>query len=108
MRSPAPHRSSDAGSKSRGRHRMRRAPLVVGLLLALSPVSPLLAPAAHAAAPKALINGDTVSGSPSVEEQEATALGFDVHVATGAEWDAMTQAQFAQYQVLIAGDPTCG
>jgi hypothetical protein len=56
----------------------------------------------------ALINGDTVSGSPSTEQTLAESLGFTVTVATGAQWDAMTAAQFAKYQVLIVGDPTCG
>src|SRR5439155_15025953 len=32
---------------------------------------------------------------------------FSVTVVSGATWDAMTQAQFAAYQVLIIGDPTC-
>jgi hypothetical protein len=38
----------------------------------------------------------------------ATALGFSVDVVDGPTWSSMTQAQFAQYQVLIAGDPNCG
>jgi hypothetical protein len=62
---------------------------------------------AQAAAPKALINASTVSGSPSLEQQQASALGFSVDVVSGATWDSMTQAQFASYQLLIIGDPTC-
>ena len=54
---------------------------------------------ASAVAPKALINGDTVVGSPSLEQQQAEAQGFTVTVATGAQWDAMTQAQFANGQI---------
>jgi Bacterial Ig-like domain (group 1) len=63
---------------------------------------------ASAAAPKALILGPTVSGSPSLEESQAVLDGFDVTVVDGTTWDTMTAAQFAAYQVLIIGDPTCG
>src|SRR5439155_11755183 len=76
-------------------------------VVAIAPRLGLSVPQAHAVTPKALINGDTVSGSPSIEEQQATALGFSVTVVSGATWDNMTQAQFAAYQVLIVGDPTC-
>lgn len=58
--------------------------------------------------PQALINMDSISGSPSLEEQEASADGFGVTVVDGATWDSMTAAQFASYQVLIVGDPACG
>jgi hypothetical protein len=43
----------------------------------------------------------------SIEQYEAEQDGFTVTSVTGAQWDAMTAAQFAQYQVLIIGDPTC-
>ncbi len=65
----------------------------------------------------ALINGDSVTtndgitsgGTPiSLEQYAAEQAGFTVTVVTGAQWDAMTAAQFAQYQVLIVGDPSCG
>src|SRR5258708_36363846 len=62
------------------------APVLVASLLAISMVP---------ATPKALINGDTVSGSPSVEEQKAVADGFSVTVVSAPSWDAMTQPQFA-------------
>jgi hypothetical protein len=60
------------------------------------------------AVPTALINEDTVSGSPSQEEQIATAAGFDVTVVSDATWGAMTASEFGAYDLLIAGDPTCG
>jgi uncharacterized repeat protein (TIGR02543 family) len=66
------------------------------------------ATAARAAAPKALINASTVSGSPSQEEQIATALGFGVTVVDDATWGTLTSADFGQYDLLIVGDPTCG
>ncbi|HET7567119.1 MAG TPA: HYR domain-containing protein [Gaiellaceae bacterium] len=63
---------------------------------------------AAAATPRALINGDTVSGgTSSLEAQQASALGFSVDVVSGSQWDSMSQSDFAQYQVLIIGDPTC-
>lgn len=66
----------------------------------------------------ALINGDSITtgvdgitsgGTPiSLEEYAAEQAGFTVTVVSGTQWDAMTAAQFAQYQVLIVGDPACG
>jgi hypothetical protein len=64
----------------------------------------------------ALINGDTVTdddgltdaGSPiSLEQYAAQRAGFTVSVVTGAAWAAMSQADFAKYQLLIVGDPDC-
>jgi Big-like domain-containing protein len=68
-----------------------------------------LAPAANAeTGKKALILDSSVSGgAASVEAQEATSLGFAVTMATDVQWGAMTAAQFADYQLLIVGDPTC-
>ncbi|HEY8752080.1 MAG TPA: hypothetical protein VIM40_00315 [Arthrobacter sp.] len=69
----------------------------------------MYSPHASAASSRALVNSDTVSGgSSSTEARLAQASGFSVDVVNGATWDAMTQTQFAQYQVLIAGDPYCG
>jgi len=68
-----------------------------------------------ATAPKALILADSVTvpgpapatSTESIEQYEAQQDGFTVTSVTGAQWDTMTAAQFAQYQVLIIGDPTC-
>jgi hypothetical protein len=69
----------------------------------------LLEAGAASAAPKALINGSTVSGgAASQEAQIATAKGFDVTVVDDATWATMSQADFGSYDLLIAGDPTCG
>lgn len=83
------------------------------LLVSLMPAALILgavgaAPVAAGAARKALINEATVSGSPSQEEQIATAAGFDVTVVDDATWGAMTASEFGGYDLLIAGDPTCG
>lgn len=72
-------------------------------------------PAGAASTPNsALILGDSVSpgvapdgSGKSLEEYEANLDGFATTVVTGAQWDAMTAAQFASYQVLVIGDATC-
>src|SRR6266850_5628157 len=56
-----------------------------------------------------LILNDTVAGgSSSLEAQAAANLGFNVEVATAAQWQAKSQSQFATYRALILGDPNCG
>lgn len=67
-----------------------------------------LAATVVAVAPKALIHGDTVVGSPSLEETAAVTAGFAVTVVDDTTWSAMTAADFGQYDLLIAGDPSCG
>ncbi len=90
----------------------RRRRVLGALLSAMLPVTLLLgaigAPPVAAATPKALIDASTVSGSPSMEEQAAIAAGFDVTVVADATWATYTAADFGQYDLLIAGDPTCG
>jgi len=86
----------------------RRTGVAVVAALMLTFLTLLHMPSAYAAQPKALINSDTVTGgASSAEANLATSLGFSVDVVDGPTWDAMTQPQFASYQVLIAGDPTC-
>jgi cysteine-rich repeat protein len=63
---------------------------------------------AHALNGKVLILDTTVSGGAgSIEATQAGALGFGVDVVSAATWGAMTAADFAQYNALILGDPTC-
>ena len=83
------------------RHASLVALAIVGILFVAGGVG-------NAAAPKALINADTVFGSPSQEEAIATAAGFAVTVVSDATWGAMTASDFGQYDLLIAGDPICG
>ena len=84
----------------------------LGAILALLPVVGIwvlvVVSDANAATPKALINASTVSGSPSQEEAIASAAGFAVTVVTDATWGTMTATEFGAYDLLIAGDPTCG
>jgi hypothetical protein len=85
------------------------------MLLAASSATLTGAAAARAATPQALVLADsvTVPGPPpassneSLEQYEAEQDGFTVTSVTGAQWDAMNATQFAQYQVIIIGDPTC-
>lgn len=44
----------------------------------------------------------------SLEQYAAEQEGYTVTVVTGPEWEALSAAQFAQYQLLIVGDPECG
>jgi hypothetical protein len=64
----------------------------------------------------ALIDADSVttddgvtdgSGPISLEQYALESLGYTVTVVPGATWDGMTAAQFAQYQLLVVGDPFC-
>jgi len=99
-----------------GSARSRVVVFVVAVLATLGAMMMLSAARAHAGTPQALVLGDsvTVPGPPpagpteSLEQYEAEQDGFTVTSVTGAQWDAMTASQFAAYQVLIIGDPTCG
>ena len=82
------------------------------LFALVMPIAFLLAPAgaapAAAAGPTALINGSTVTGGLlSQEAMIATVQGFAVTVVDDATWGSMSAANFGQYDLLIAGDPTC-
>lgn len=53
-------------------------------------------------------DGITKEGSPiSLEQYAAERAGYTVTLRSGTEWEAMSQAEYASYQVLIVGDPTC-
>lgn len=57
---------------------------------------------------KVLILGSTVSGGTfSDEAKAAEKIGLGVDVVDNATWASMTTAQFAGYEALILGDPTC-
>lgn len=59
-------------------------------------------------ADQALILGPTVSGgNSSLEAKAAQSAGLTVNVVDNATWESMTTADFAQYRVIIIGDPTC-
>jgi MYXO-CTERM domain-containing protein len=49
------------------------------------------------------------SGTGVSDEQAALEdLGWNVTVVDGTTWDSMTAGEFAIYQLLVIGDPTCG
>jgi len=80
--------------------------VTAGMLIALLVT---LSPAQAETGKKALILGPTVSGGmSSAEATRAVADGFTVDVVDAATWGAMTAAQFADYQMIVVGDPTCG
>jgi hypothetical protein len=67
-----------------------------------------VAASSASALPKALIDEATVSGGAASQEANiAGKAGFEVTVVSDATWAAMTAAEFGQYELLIAGDPTC-
>jgi cysteine-rich repeat protein len=64
--------------------------------------------AANATNGKVLILNTTVSGGAgSVEATQAGVLGYGADVVSPAAWGAMTTADFAQYNAIVLGDPTC-
>lgn len=83
---------------------------MLGILLSFLVIMIGGAPAAHAeTGQKALILGSSVSGgATSAEATNAIGNGFTVNVVDDATWGAMTAAQFADYQLVIVGDPNCG
>jgi hypothetical protein len=57
---------------------------------------------------KVLILETTVSGgSSSLEAQAAEAAGEGVQLASASQWESLTTAQFAEYDAVVIGDPTC-
>lgn len=107
-----------------GRFRVLRRTLVAATALAAVtfPVGAVLTPglAQATSTPKtALIDEESVTtfdgitkegpGGPpiSLEQYAAENAGYTVTVLSGAEWDEMSAAEFASYQVLIVGDPSC-
>ncbi len=101
-------RSDAAGPRHSWAGRLAMSALLVPLLMAVFAVLPQTVQPTGAAAPQALILGDSVSGSPSLEQTEAEADGFTVTVIDGTTWDSEPASYFAGFQVIIIGDPTCG
>jgi hypothetical protein len=58
-------------------------------------------------APSILIYGPTLFGSPENEQTIAQSLGYTVTVADESTWSQMTTADFASYNTIVFGDPTC-
>jgi hypothetical protein len=115
------HNQSKGGIAMAGSLTFLRRALAAAVALAalIVPGTAVIAPALAGAstASTALINGESVTTEDlitnsksepiSLEQFAAENAGFKVTVVSGAEWKAMSAAQFAQYQVLIVGDPMC-
>ena len=95
---------------------LKRTLIAAVALIAIAAMAPTMASAASTPG-TALINGDSVTLGDGIQNAKAEAVsleqfaaenaGYTVKVVTGAEWEAMSAAQFATYQVLIVGDPDC-
>ncbi len=89
--------------------------VVAGVMLGLAVLAPSVA-GATSASKTALLDGQSVTTADgivkgeeaiSLEQWAAENAGFAVTVKSGEEWEKMTAAEFAQYQLLIVGDPDC-
>lgn len=96
------------------RHTHTSRPLIGGAALVMLGVLFLLLGIGSSAAKaetgkKALVLGSSVSGgASSPEAARATSNGFTVTVTDDTTWGSMTAAQFADYQLIVVGDPDCG
>jgi uncharacterized repeat protein (TIGR01451 family) len=82
-------------------------PLALVAATSLIPIAGLSAASAETGT-KALILSSSVSGgASSTEAVAAAAAGFTVTLVGDAAWNGMTAAQFADYQLVVVGDPTC-
>jgi hypothetical protein len=107
------------GSFTGRRGALRGGIWIAAVCAAAAAVAVAVVPASGAStsSPKtALLDGSSVTtedgiqkeGLPiSLEQYAAEQAGFTVTVVEGSEWEAMTAAQFAHYQLLIVGDPIC-
>ena len=108
------------GSSTGTRAKLRGGLWVAALCTAIAAVAIAVVPASGDSTSNsntALLDGESVTtndgitnseGQPvSLEQYAAEQAGYTVTVVTGPEWEALTAAQFAQYQLLIVGDPQC-
>jgi uncharacterized repeat protein (TIGR01451 family) len=94
--------------ESRRSHALLGGGLTV-LLVALVASFAFATPAKATVGKQALVLDSSVSGgASSLEASRATADGFTVNVVDDTTWNSMTATDFAQYQLVIVGDPTCG
>lgn len=83
--------------------------MLVAIVLAGAALVPAVsAGAAVGTSKNALLFGPSVPGGmSSYEAQDLISQGWTVSVASLNQWNAMTTAQFASYQLLVVGDPHC-
>lgn len=83
--------------------------VVLGAMGALLALLLAATPAAAETGTRALVLDSSVEGgASSIEATEAAANGFTVDVVDETTWAAMTKDGFAEYQMVIVGDPDCG
>lgn len=103
--------------RSRRRGNARRTPGQRRALLALAAVlgqfgviaGVMLSTPADAEEPRTavILQSSVTGGIGSLEATNAIGNGFTVDLKTDAQWVAMTAADFAAYDLVIVGDPTC-
>lgn len=88
---------------------MTRARALVGVavVLALSGFLPTMRLAEAGVAQVLILDSTVTGGAASPEGVAASDLGFGVDVVDATEWAAMSTADFASYEGIILGDPTC-
>lgn len=85
-----------------------RIAFVASALLALGLLVAAVSPASAESEKRALVLASSVyGGESSAEAIRATALGFTVDVVGDEAWGAMTAGDFAAYQLIVVGDPSC-
>lgn len=83
---------------------------VLVVLLSFVCVVPFVAQAMPAPDPGnsvVILKSTTGFADPSLEKAKATALGLTVVEMSDVDWLATTTAEFATYNAIIIGDPTC-
>lgn len=107
------HRNTTERARAGARGLARRALVAVGVgILAVGfAIGSYSAPAAHAAGPTALILSTTVTDpsgpGTSVEQTYLQSQGYTVNEVGPTAWSGMSKADFASYQLIVFGDPTC-
>ncbi len=73
----------------------------------VSALTCLLAASTASAGSVAILEPTVTGGISSIEAVYAASLGHSVNVIPPATWQTMSEADFAVYDALILGDPTC-
>jgi hypothetical protein len=90
---------------SRARKPLWAVAVMVSLALGLGAF--VLPQTSSAAVGRILIYGPSLMGSPDNEKTLAEAAGYEVTVAGPETWLGMTTFEFAQYDAIVFGDPSC-
>jgi uncharacterized repeat protein (TIGR01451 family) len=109
-----PFALSSRGVPIRGKSYKKRVSLLTLALRTIAMFGALLTFAQDAAPQPApgpdyvlILSTSVTGGMSSREAQAAIAAGYNVEIATPAQWASKTTVDFATYRALILGDPTC-